>query len=103
MLLIDRFAKQPCEIRGLNVIALIMIFLWVPETKQRTLEELDYICELQIQNFYGFGADLWDTVAVPTRQHMRYQVMEVLPWAFKRYILRKDIELRPLYKFHHTY
>lgn len=21
-----------------------MIFLWVPETKQRTLEELDYIC-----------------------------------------------------------
>ena len=30
--------------RGLNVIAFLMIFLWVPETKQRTLEELDYIC-----------------------------------------------------------
>lgn len=30
---------------GLNVLALIMIFLWVPETKQRTLEELDYICK----------------------------------------------------------
>ncbi|KAL8704120.1 MAG: hypothetical protein Q9201_002704 [Fulgogasparrea decipioides] len=29
---------------GLNVIAFLMIFLWVPETKQRTLEELDYIC-----------------------------------------------------------
>ena len=30
---------------GLNVVAFVMIFLWVPETKQRTLEELDYICE----------------------------------------------------------
>lgn len=30
---------------GLNIVALVMIFLWVPETAQRTLEELDYICE----------------------------------------------------------
>lgn len=29
---------------GLNVIAFVMIFLLVPETKQRTLEELDSIC-----------------------------------------------------------
>ncbi|KAL8749952.1 MAG: hypothetical protein Q9184_006606, partial [Pyrenodesmia sp. 2 TL-2023] len=28
---------------GLNIIAFVMIFLWVPETKQRTLEELDHI------------------------------------------------------------
>ncbi|KAL1630739.1 hypothetical protein SLS54_000610 [Diplodia seriata] len=28
---------------GLNVLAFVMIFLWVPETKQRTLEELDSI------------------------------------------------------------
>ena len=31
--------------------AFVMIFLWVPETKQRTLEELDYICELSPWNF----------------------------------------------------
>ncbi|KAF2023355.1 hypothetical protein EK21DRAFT_105367 [Setomelanomma holmii] len=55
---------------GLNVLALVMIFLWVPETKQRTLEELDYI------------------FAVPTRRHMSYQVKENLPWWFKTYILR---------------
>lgn len=30
---------------GFNIVALVMIFLWVPETAQRTLEELDYICE----------------------------------------------------------
>lgn len=47
---------------GLNVIAFIMIFLWVPETKQRTLEELDYV------------------FAVPTRTFMRYQVTEALPY-----------------------
>ncbi|EEP82542.1 hypothetical protein UREG_07407 [Uncinocarpus reesii 1704] len=70
---------------ALNVTALIMIFMWVPETKQRTLEELDYI------------------FAVPTWRHVRYQVFEVLPWWFKRYILRKkDAHLEPLYKLDHV-
>ncbi|KAJ5467644.1 Major facilitator superfamily domaingeneral substrate transporter [Penicillium sp. IBT 31633x] len=66
---------------GLNVTALVMIFLWVPETKQRTLEELDYI------------------FAVPTRVHMRYQVTKALPYWIKRYILRRNVELEPLYQF----
>ncbi|KAL4795583.1 hypothetical protein BDV19DRAFT_167127 [Aspergillus venezuelensis] len=70
---------------GLNVIALVMIFLWVPETKQRTLEELDYI------------------FAVPTRTHMHYQVCKVLPWWFKKYVLhQKTAQLEPLYKFDHV-
>ncbi|OJJ60914.1 hypothetical protein ASPSYDRAFT_87484 [Aspergillus sydowii CBS 593.65] len=70
---------------GLNVLALIMIFIWVPETKQRTLEELDYI------------------FAVPTRKHVRYQVFEVLPWWIKRYVFRqKNAHLEPLYKFDHV-
>lgn len=68
---------------GLNVTALVMIFLWVPETKQRTLEELDYI------------------FAVPTRVHMHYQVCKALPWWIKRYIFRRDVELEPLYKLDH--
>ncbi|KAL1597031.1 hypothetical protein SLS60_008613 [Paraconiothyrium brasiliense] len=67
---------------GLNIVALIMIFLWLPETKQRTLEELDYI------------------FAVPTRTHMKYQVSQNLPWWFKTYILRKKGLAKPvLYKF----
>lgn len=37
-----------------------MIFLWVPETKQRTLEELDYV------------------FAVPTAKHMKYQATKAL-------------------------
>lgn len=60
-----------------------MIFLWVPETKQRTLEELDYI------------------FAVPTRVHMHYQVCKALPFWIQRYIFRRNVELEPLYKFDH--
>ncbi|KAI9878143.1 MAG: hypothetical protein M1830_001789 [Pleopsidium flavum] len=67
---------------ALNVIAFVMIFFWVPETKQRTLEELDYI------------------FAVPTRTHMHYQFTKALPYWFKRYVFRrKNTRLEPLYHF----
>jgi sugar porter (SP) family MFS transporter len=66
---------------GFNLVALVMIFLWLPETKQRTLEELDYI------------------FAVPTRVFMKYQVTKALPWWFKRWILLdKTARLEPLYQ-----
>ncbi|CCE28959.1 related to sorbitol transporter [Claviceps purpurea 20.1] len=65
----------------LNIAALVLIFLFVPETKQRTLEELDYI------------------FAVPTRVFMRYQTTKTLPWWFKRWILwRRNATLAPLYQ-----
>jgi len=54
-----------------NMIAFCMIFCFVPETKQRTLEELDYI------------------FAIPTRTFIKHQVGTVLPWWIKRYVLRK--------------
>jgi hypothetical protein len=67
---------------GLNVCAFCMIFLFVPETKQRTLEELDYI------------------FAVPTRTFICHQLFSVLPWWFRRYILRRKAEVWPsLYTF----
>lgn len=67
---------------GLNVTALVLIFLFVPETKQRTLEELDYV------------------FAVPTRTHCHYMITKALPWWFNRYVLfRKGPKLEPLYHF----
>lgn len=67
---------------AMNLVALLMIFLWMPETKQRTLEELDYV----------FG--------VPTRTHMGYQVSQVLPYWIKTTILRrKDLTPPQLYHF----
>lgn len=67
---------------AMNVIAFCMIFLFLYETKQRTLEELDYV----------FG--------VPTRTHAKYQLTKVLPWWFRRYILWRKGEVCPeLYRF----
>lgn len=67
---------------ALNVTAFVLIFLLVPETKQRTLEELDYV------------------FAVPTRTHMKYQLFKSLPWWFNTYVLRrKGLVLEPLYQF----
>jgi sugar porter (SP) family MFS transporter len=66
---------------GFNVAALVMIFFFVPETKQRTLEELDYI------------------FAVPTTMFIKYQVAKALPWWFKRWVLwQRNATLEPLYQ-----
>lgn len=67
---------------GLNLVALAIIFMWLPETKQRTLEEMDYI------------------FAVPMRTHMKFQLGKMLPWWIRRYIfLRKGDPAPQLYHF----
>lgn len=71
-----------CLYAGFNVVAFIMIFFFVPETKQRTLEELDYI------------------FAVPVRVFGKYQLTKALPYWFKRWVLfNKSATLEPLYHF----
>ncbi|KAG6360786.1 hypothetical protein INS49_011853 [Diaporthe citri] len=71
-----------CLYAGFNLVAFVMIFLCVPETKQRTLEELDYV------------------FAVPTRTFINYQLKTWLPWFIKRYaFLDKSAKLEPLYHF----
>ncbi|KHN97382.1 sugar transporter [Metarhizium album ARSEF 1941] len=65
---------------GLNLVALVLIFLFVPETKQKTLEELDYV------------------FAVPDRTHAKYQLGTVLPWWFRRWFLwHRNETCPPLY------
>jgi len=67
---------------GLNALAFVMIWLWLPETKQRSLEELDYV----------FG--------VPTRTHMKFEITQAAPYWFKRWVLfRKGLKEPQLYKF----
>jgi hypothetical protein len=56
-----------------------MIFFLLPETKQLTLEELDFV----------FG--------VPTSKHAAYQLHTFVPYLVKKYILRKTVTLKPLY------
>lgn len=67
---------------ALNAIAFVMILLWLPETKQRSLEELDYV------------------FAIPTRTHMKFQAGKMVPWWCRRYLLgRKHLPQPQLYKF----
>jgi len=62
-----------------------MIFFFVPETKQRTLEELDYI------------------FAVPTSKFCAYQTGKAATWWFKRWVLmQKGAKLEPLYDMDRT-
>ncbi|KAJ9124772.1 hypothetical protein QFC24_003140 [Naganishia onofrii] len=64
---------------GLNAVAFFMIYCCVPETKALSLEELDAVFE------------------VPTGAYIRYQNNKVVPFWFKRHILRnKSGELEPM-------
>jgi len=58
---------------GLNLIAFFMIFCFVRETKQLTLEEIDQV------------------FSVPTSTFIKYEATVTVPYLFKHYILRKDI------------
>ncbi|QGI86816.1 hypothetical protein CEK25_013545 [Fusarium fujikuroi] len=62
---------------GLNLIAWGMIFCFVRETKQLTLEELDQV------------------FSVPTKQFISYETRVWLPYFFKRHILRKKNIVKP--------
>ncbi|KAB8337295.1 hypothetical protein FH972_021596 [Carpinus fangiana] len=67
---------------GLNVLAFIMIFFFMPETKQRTLEELDYV------------------FAVPGSRFINYQTKKAVPYFIQHHVLRrKNVKLEPLYHF----
>ncbi|KAJ9110818.1 hypothetical protein QFC22_006675 [Naganishia vaughanmartiniae] len=69
-----------CFYAGLNVVAFIMIFHLVPETKALTLEELDSVFN------------------VPTAQFVKYQYRVALPYWIKRWIFwKRNVKLEPLF------
>lgn len=64
---------------ALNVLAFVLVFLVVPETRQKTLDELD------------------EVFSIPTRKFVKHQTTEYLPWVWRRYLFgQKHAELRPL-------
>ncbi|KAF9692336.1 hypothetical protein EKO04_009647 [Ascochyta lentis] len=58
---------------GLNLIAWFMVFCFVRETKQLTLEEIDQV------------------FSVPTKQFLGYEIKIWLPYFIKRHVLRKKV------------
>jgi hypothetical protein len=70
-----------------------MIFLFVPETKRRTLEELDKDCKPSLSDYRTLEScaaetrsklTLFHTVAVSTGMFMRFRVTDTLPYYMKR-------------------
>ncbi|KAM6508535.1 hypothetical protein FALCPG4_018375 [Fusarium falciforme] len=59
---------------GLNLTAWVMIFCFVRETKQMTLEEIDQV------------------FSVPTKSFISYELRVWLPYFIKRHVLRRKIE-----------
>ena len=57
----------------------MLVLLFLPETKGKTLEELDQV------------------FSVPTRLHAMYGIKQV-PYFFKRYLLRQHVEPQRLYE-----
>lgn len=87
---------------AMNFIAFCMIFLWLPETKQRSLEgNANFFPSPQLDPpLTQASAELDYVFAVPTRTHMNYQLFQVLPWWFKKYIFRqKGLTTPELYRF----
>lgn len=62
---------------GLNLVAWAMIFCFVRETKELTLEELDQV------------------FSIPTRQFLNYEMYVHTPYWIKKNILRRDIPRPP--------
>ncbi|KAL9937144.1 hypothetical protein V8E36_004379 [Tilletia maclaganii] len=58
---------------GLNVIAFVLLFTFMPETKQLSLEELDSVFN------------------VPTRTFIQHNYTKVLPWFLKGGLFRKSV------------
>lgn len=56
-----------------NIIGFLLVLFFLPETKGRTLEELDRVFE------------------VPTRVHAKWGAAQV-PYFIKRYIFRQDVQ-----------
>ncbi|KAJ5137115.1 hypothetical protein N7448_005669 [Penicillium atrosanguineum] len=64
---------------GWNIIGWWLVLLFMPETKNKTLEELDQV------------------FSVPTRFHARYGLRQI-PYFLKRYILRRNVSPEILYE-----
>ncbi|KAH0423886.1 sugar transporter [Colletotrichum camelliae] len=62
---------------GLNLIAWFMIFCFVRETKQLTLEELDQV------------------FSVPTKQFISHEIKYSVPYFFKRHVFRQKVPKPP--------
>lgn len=86
---------------GLNLIAWGMIFCFVRETKQLTLEELDRKSQHTHTHFRPLfnAAQLTqpstEVFSVPTNEYIKHESTVWLPYLVKKYLFRKNVPKPP--------
>lgn len=81
---------------GLNLIAWFMIFCFVRETKQLTLEEIDRMFDTSPVTHHACVLTcISEVFQVPTKKFIGHELTVWLPWFIKAKILRKNIPKPP--------
>lgn len=71
-----------------------MIFCFVRETKQLTLEEIDRRCAPDM-SYEQQLTHIVEVFSVPTREFLAYETKTWLPYFIKRHVLRRNIPKPP--------
>ena len=80
---------------GLNLIAWGMIFCFVRETKQLTLEEIDRKLKSRPTYLLLMLTSPIEVFSIPTKQFISYESKVWLPYFIKRHIFRQNIVKPP--------
>jgi hypothetical protein len=84
-----------CFYAGLNLIAWFMIFCFVRETKQLTLEEIDRKYYRRTHRRSSTHTHITEVFQVPTKKFISHELFVWLPWFLRAKILRQDIPKPP--------
>lgn len=82
---------------GLNLIAWGMIYCFVRETKQLTLEEIDRKLHNHAiaDSCVVLTRTITEVFSVPTAQFLKHESSVIVPYLFKRHVLRRRIPHPP--------
>jgi hypothetical protein len=82
---------------GLNLIAWFMIFCFVRETKQLTLEEIDRTCfaNFTISSRLYTNNSTTEVFQVPTKKFIGHELTVWLPWFIRSKIFRQKLPKPP--------
>ena len=80
---------------GLNLVAWFMIFCFVRETKQLTLEELDRKSHIACLIWPHADVSLTEVFSVPTKSFITHELTVSLPYFIKRQVFRQRVAKPP--------
>lgn len=81
-----------------NLIGFVLVLLWLPETKGKTLEELDQVFSVPSRVHAAYGMRQVCTISsLYKKKRLILTVYMQIPYFWRRYILRQDVKPERLY------